>query len=180
MSPSSPIYSPARTQRRLSSTDSGKTSSSTGSVKSFGALNPFGGSDICHSSLNLEDSLKEFVQLQHKVRLEHEGLSLPTHRFQIASSEGSNIERSSNASIQSSFPPHSQVTNVLCSLNPYPPQMLAASEGGGKVPSSLSLKSKLHATIKSEPTLELSNCPGRKSSISVSYTHLTLPTNREV
>jgi phage terminase large subunit-like protein len=179
MSPSSPIYSPARTQRRLSSTDSGKTSSSTGSVKSLGAFNPFGGSDICinQSALNLQESLNEFAQLQQKVRLEQEGLSLPAHRFQISSSEIANTERSSSSNIQSSFSSHSQVTNVLCSLNPYPPQMLAASEGGGKVPSSLSLKSKLHATIKSEPTLELSNCPSRKSSI---YTTKPTPLLRQV
>ena len=179
MSPSSPIYSSARTQRRLSSTDSGKTSSSIGSVKSLGALNPFGGSDICinQSSLNLQQSLDEFAQLQQKVRLEQEGLSLPAHRFQIASCEGSNTERSSSTTIQSSFPSHSQVTNVLCSLNPYPPQMLAASKGGGKVQSSLSLKSKLHATIKTEPTFELSNCPSRKSSI---YTTKPTPLLRQV
>ena len=38
-------------------------------------------------------------------------------------------------------------------MSPYPPDALK-SQGGGKLPSTLSLRSKLHTTIKSEPTLD--------------------------
>jgi len=160
LSPLSPAYSPgARQQRRLSSTDSGKTSTSTGSVRSCGGLNIFGRNDSCinQSAVNLQESLNDFAQLQEKIRLEQEGLSSPENRFQTTISTGLTIGRLPTTITQSSFNTNSQVTNVLSSLAHYPHDILSSSEGGGKVPSSLSLRSKLHATIKTEPTFELSD-----------------------
>ena len=152
MSPSSPLYSPAvRQQRRLSSTDSGKTSTSTASGKSFGGVNIFAGLDC-----NLEASLHEFAQLQQKIRLEQEGLE-SQRPHPTTGSEGT---RSMSNNPQYSYPSNTQVSHVpisLGSLNPYPPDVLTQSEGGGKLPSALSLRSKLHTTIKSEPTLDQSS-----------------------
>ena len=155
-SPSSPIYSPAaRQQRRLSSTDSGKTSASTASVTSGGALNVLGGNDICTnpSAVSLQESLNEFAQLQQKVRLEQEGLSSPENTFQM--SEMTSTGNQSSISIQASMTSNPEVRDVFSNLTPYNPHdIMASSKGGGKTASSICTKSKLHATIKSELTTE--------------------------
>lgn len=180
MSPSSPIHSPGpRHQRRLSSTDSGKTSTSTASIRSCGALNIFGGNDFStnQSPVSLQESLNEFAQLQQKVRLEQEGLSPTGSRFQIGGPGESTFGKLSSISTQSSFAASPQVTNVLCGLTPYPHAMIASSEGGGKIASSLSLKSKLHATIKTEPELELLSNPSRKTAV---YSTRPTPLLRQV
>ena len=151
MSPNSPMYSPAhRQQRRLSSTDSGKTSTSTASGKSFGGVNV-----IPETDFNLRKSLQEFAELQKKIEREQDGLESQGERTHVSCSDET---RSIIKYSQSSFPSHTTVSNVpigLGSLNPYPPDALQ-SEGGGKMPSTIALRSKLHTTIKSEHILDQS------------------------
>ena len=151
MSPVSPhTYSPAaiRQQRRLSSTDSGKTSTSTASGKSFGGANIIPGLDF-----NLSESLQEFEKLQKKIEREQDGLESQAAASNVSGSEAS---RPITNHHQNASPSHTQISNVPISLgilSPYPPDALK-SQGGGKLPSTLSLRSKLHTTIKSEPLLD--------------------------
>ena len=156
MSPSSPIYSPAtRQQRRLSSTDSGKTSTSTASITSVGE--PHQGANYATytttnpAAVNLQQSLNEFAMLQQKVRIEQEALLSPSNTFHTSSkmSMGHAPIVSGAQSTLSSAP---AVSTVLSGLTPYTPSMIATS--GGKVAPSFSTKSKLHATIKAEPIME--------------------------
>ena len=181
MSPSSPVYSPgARQQRRLSSTDSGKTSTSTGSVKSFGGSNILEGneSSMNQSAVNLQESLNEFARLQQKIRLEQEGLSSPDTQFQASSPASLTICRLPSTNTQSVLNTSSQVTNVLSSLAPYPHDMISPSSvGGGKIPSSFSLKSKLHATIKTEPRFEASDSQSQNTDV---YSNKPTPLLRQV
>jgi hypothetical protein len=110
MSPVSPTYSPAaiRQQRRLSSTDSGKTSTSTASGKSFGGANIIPGLDF-----NLSESLQEFEKLQKKIEREQDGLESQGAAFNVSGSEAS---RSITNHQQNAFPSQTQISNVPISL----------------------------------------------------------------